>query len=991
MVNEIESQCDREAMLHETSKKSLTNAQKRWRRAYFSIIGTTPTSSSSSYDAHNINPEATNHDDHSEGCLSIDKHMLADLVKTKDLGLLRKFNGVEGLAKALQTNLDDGINGEDTKRRIILFDSNSYKQASPKGFLYFLVEGFKDITKLFQLLVAAISLGFSIKEDGAKEGWYDHGGSIFVSVLVIALSAVSNFIQKRQLQYHLSEIDVVREGRRQKISIFEVVVGDVVVLAIGDRIPADGLFIDGHDHSLLVDESSMMMTTGTSDRFVEIDAIRNPFLIAGSKVADGYARMLVISVWMNTARGKMMSSKTGDSDEQTPLQSRLNKLTTIIGKIACVVAFLDLLAISIRCLAGNTDDENGNRTDTIDIPFVTRAVLAIAEGLSLALTFTLAYSTKGVTGDVPVVVRNLFACETMGSTTVICTHKTGTLTMNLMKVTKFWVGLDDIEDVSSVDAKVLQLYHQGVGLNTTGSIYKSSVPGTESEYCGSPTEKALLSWADTSLGMDIEKEKRSCTVLQVKTFNSEKKRSRVLIRKKEDNTIHVHRKGAAEMVLAMCSNYYQKSGLIKPLNHEERTRIKNIIEGMAASSLRCIAFAHKQISEMEPKHNKDGKTPNEQGLTLLGVVGIKNPCRPGVKEAIETCRIAGVDVKMITSDNIFTAKAIATECGILEVGPHINGEEEVIEGKEFRNYTEEERMNRVDSIRVMARSSPSDKLLLVQCLKKKGHVVAVTGHRANDERALKEADVGISMGIQGTEVAKESSDIVILDDNFASIVKLLSWGRCVFDNIQKLIQFLLPPNLAAFVINFISDACGRGVPLTTVQMLWVNLVMVTFGALALAIQKPTKDLMLQKPPVLGITNVMWRNLLAQSLFQIVILLIIWFTGRSFFNVNESLNGMIIFNTFILCQLFNLFNSRKLEKMNVFEGVHKNMPFLGIVGLVMVLQVMIMVVFLNIVVADTQKLNMEQWGICIAFAALSLPIGWFVKLIPVPEAPFLSYI
>ncbi|KAI3668104.1 hypothetical protein L6452_43179 [Arctium lappa] len=412
---------------------------------------------------------------------------------------------------------------------------------------------------------------------------------------------------------------------------------------------------------------------------------------------------------------------------------------------------------------------------------------------------------------------------------------------------------------------------------------------------------------------------------------------------------------------------------------------------MAASGLRCIAFAHKQILAEELKHNED-KTLEQEGLTLLGVVGIKDPCRPGVKEAIDTCRAAGVHVMMITGANLSTAKAIATECGIL-VSNNNNGEDLVaIEGKEFRNYTEEERMNRVDSIRVMARSSPSDKLLMVQCLKKKGHVVAVTGHRANDAPTMKEADVGISMGIQGTEVAKESSDIVILDDNFPSIVKLLSWGRCVFDNIQKLIQFLLPPNLAAFVINFISDACGRGVPLTTVQMLWVNLVMVTFGALALAIQKPTKDLMLQKPPVLGITNiVMWRNLLAQSLFQIVILLIIWFTGRSFFDVNERVNDMIIFNTFILCQLFNLFNSRKLEKMNVFEGVHKNMPFLGIVGLVMVLQVMIMVVFLNIVVADTQKLNMEQWGICIAFAALSLPIGWLVKLIPVPEAPFLSYI
>ncbi|CAH1417734.1 unnamed protein product [Lactuca virosa] len=931
---------------------------------------------------------------------SIDQTDLTDLVKSKNLEILGNLNGVTGLAESLRTNLEHGISDSEMETRKTAFGFNTYNKPPPKGFVYFVVEAFKDPTILILLACAALSLGFGIKEEGAKEGWYE-GGSIFVAVfLVIAVSAVSNFRQERQFD-KLSKIsnnikiDAIRDGRRQKILIFDVVVGDVVILNIGDQIPADGLFIDGY--SLLVDESSM---TGESDH-IDIDSIRNPFLISGSKVADGHGRMLVVSVGMNTAWGKMMSSVTGDSNEQTPLQARLNKLTSSIGKVGLAVAFLVLVVMLIRYFTGNTEDEHGNReyngkrTDTNDIlnsvtrifaAAVTIVVVAIPEGLPLAVTLTLAYSMKRMMAD-QAMVRKLSACETMGSATVICTDKTGTLTMNQMKVTKFWLGLDLIEDNSSnsntIDTQVIGLYHQGIGLNTTGTVYNS---GTGIEYSGSPTEKAILSWAVTNLGMDMEKLKRDCTVLHVETFNSEKKRSGISVTKKEDDTVHVHWKGAAEIILAMCSNYYQKSGVLKPINHEEKTRLENIIQGMAASSLRCIAFAHKQIP-----NGTNYKTLNEEQLTLLGIVGIKDPCRPGAKEAIDACRSAGVEIKMITGDNVFTAKAIATECGILKGGQTVN-KGEVIEGEEFRNYTDDERMEKVDNIKVMARSSPFDKLLMVQCLKKKGHVVAVTGDGTNDAPALKEADIGLSMGIQGTEVAKESSDIVILDDDFASVAVVLRWGRCVYNNIQKFIQFQLTVNVAALVINFVAAVSAGDVPLTAVQLLWVNLIMDTLGALALATERPTKELM-HNPPVGRvaplITNVMWRNLLAQAMYQITVLLTFQFKGKSIFNVDERVKNTIIFNTFVFCQVFNEFNSRKLEKRNVFQGLHKNRLFIGIITVTVALQI-VMVEFLKNF-ADTEKLNWGQWGICIAIAALSWPIGWFVKLIPVPDKPFLDYI
>ncbi|XP_059660442.1 calcium-transporting ATPase 12, plasma membrane-type [Cornus florida] len=947
---------------------------------------------------------------HDSGFPCIDKIKLSEMVKDKSMYELRTFGGIESLATALETDPERGICGSDhdISRRHAAFGSNTYHRPPPKGLIYFVVEAFKDTTILILLGCAALSLGFGIKEHGAQEGWYE-GGSIFVAVfLVVAVSALSNFRQERQF-HKLSKIsndikiDVVREGRRQKISIFNVVVGDVVFLVIGDQIPADGLFLSGH--SLQVDESSM---TGESD-YVEVDSKQNPFLLSGSKVADGYAQMLVTSVGMNTAWGEMMSSITRDSNEQTPLQARLDKLTSSIGKVGLAVAFLVLVVLLIRYFTGNTEDQNGNqeyigkRTDIDDVfnsvvrivaAAVTIVVVAIPEGLPLAVTLTLAYSMKRMMAD-QAMVRKLSACETMGSATVICTDKTGTLTMNQMKVTKFWLGQEAMGESYSniIGQEVRELYHQGVGLNTTGTVYQP-VPGSVPEFSGSPTEKAILSWAVQELGMDMEKLKQSSTILHVETFNSEKKRSGVSLRKKADNTIHVHWKGAAEMVLAMCSSYIQSTGYIKSISEDDRTQFEKIIQGMAASSLRCIAFAHKQIPEDEMEYREDGITHQklkEDGLTLLGIVGLKDPCRSGAKKAIQVCRSAGVSIKMITGDNVFTAKAIATECGIL--GPDEQATSgEVVEGFEFRNYTHEERMQKVDDIRVMARSSPFDKLLMVQCLKQKGHVVAVTGDGTNDAPALKEADIGLSMGIQGTEVAKESSDIVILDDDFSSVATVLRWGRCVYNNIQKFIQFQLTVNVAALVINFIAAVSAGEVPLTAVQLLWVNLIMDTLGALALATERPTNELM-HKPPVGRteplITNIMWRNLLAQSLYQIAVLLTLQFRGKSIFSVNEAVKDTLIFNTFVLCQVFNEFNARKLEKQNVFTGLHKNHLFIGIIGITIVLQV-VMVEFLK-KFADTVNLNWWQWGFCIAVAALSWPIGWFVKLIPVPNKPFLSYL
>ncbi|XP_042499307.1 calcium-transporting ATPase 12, plasma membrane-type-like [Macadamia integrifolia] len=931
----------------------------------------------------------------------IDPKSLVALVKERNLELLDQFGGVHGVAAALNVDCEDGIHGstEDVTRRFNEFGSNDYQKPPAKGFFHFVLEGFKNFKNtiiLILLIRVALSLGLSIKEDGLKHGWYDNGSISLAVFLYIFVSAISNFKKSRQFE-KLSRksndirVDVIRDGRRQQISIFDIVVGEIVFLKIGDQIPADGLFLDGH--SLKMYKSSM---TGENDH-VDIINDDNPFMISGAKVADGYCRMLVTSVGINTIWGEMMNSISRETEEQTPLQARLHKLTKYIENATLIVAFIVLVVKLVRYFSGDTQDEKGNRgfcgrTKFYDVMNAmvgivsaadTIVMVAIPEGLTLAFTLTLVYSMNRMMAE-HALLRKLSACETMGSVTTICTDKTGTLTLNQMKVTEFWVGEEAVTDgaFEVIEPNVLQLLQEGVSLNTTGSVYKPN-SGAVPEFSGSPTEKAILSWAVLDLGMDVEEVKQSCTVLHVEAFNSEKKRSGVLMTKKGKKGICVHWKGAPEIILALCSSYLGKTGTAKPMNEGERMKFEKIVEGMAAKSLRCIAFAYKPIIEVEEIGNATHKL-EEDGLFLLCLVGLKDPCRPKVREAVEVCRKAGVKIKMITGENVFTAKAIAIECGILGADEDLNNGA-VVEGVEFRNYSTEERKEKVDTIRVMARSSPRDKLQMVQCLKQRGQIVAVIGIGTNDTPALKEADIGLSMGIQGTEVAKESSDIVILDNNFNSVVTVLKWGRCLHSNIRKLIQFQLTVNAVALVINFVSAVSSDQVPLTAVQLLWVNLIRDTLGTLALATEHPTEEL-LEMPPVGQtepfITKVMWRNIIAQALYQVTILLILQFNGEAIFGVEKKIKDTFIFNTFVLCQVYNEFNARKLEKKNIFEGIQKNQMFVGIVGMTLILQVL-MVEFMK-KYANKERLNWGQWGASIGIAALSWPIGWVFKWVSVSD-------
>ncbi|XP_057987929.1 calcium-transporting ATPase 8, plasma membrane-type isoform X2 [Hevea brasiliensis] len=816
------------------------------------------------------------------GDFGIDQDQLSTMTRDHKFDFLEQLGGVKGLSDLLKTNNEKGIYGDDADllKRKNAFGSNTYPQKKGRTFWMFLWEAWQDLTLIILMVAAVASLVLGIKTEGIKEGWYDGASIAFAVILVIVVTAVSDYKQSLQFQ-NLNEekrnihMEVIRGGKRVDVSIYDLVVGDVVPLNIGDQVPADGILIIGH--SLAIDESSM---TGES-KIVHKNS-REPFLMSGCKVADGSGTMLVTSVGINTEWGLLMASISEDTGEETPLQVRLNGVATFIGIVGLTVAFLVLVVLLVRFFTGHTKDANGRPQfkagktsvgDAVDGAIkiltvaVTIVVVAVPEGLPLAVTLTLAYSMRKMMAD-KALVRRLSACETMGSATTICSDKTGTLTLNQMTVVAAYAGskkIDPPEKKSQLSPKLSSLLIEGVAQNTNGSVF---IPegGGDVEVSGSPTEKAILVWG-VKLGMNFDAVRSESTVIHVFPFNSQKKRGGVALQL-PDSEVHIHWKGAAEIVLSSCTAYFGENDNIEPMDDEKALFFKKAIEDMAAGSLRCIAIAYRsyEIDKVPVGEQELSQWAlPEDDLVLLAIIGLKDPCRPGVKEAVQLCQNAGVKVRMVTGDNLQTARAIALECGIL--GSNEDAVEPIlIEGKVFREYSVEEREKHVEKILVMGRSSPNDKLLLVQALRKGGHVVAVTGDGTNDAPALHEADIGLSMGIQGTEVAKENSDIIILDDNFASVVKVVRWGRSVYANIQKFIQFQLTVNVAALIINVVAAVSSGDVPLNAVQLLWVNLIMDTLGALALATEPPTDHLM-HRPPVGRreplITNIMWRNLLIQ--------------------------------------------------------------------------------------------------------------------------------
>ncbi|PPR97871.1 hypothetical protein GOBAR_AA22809 [Gossypium barbadense] len=894
---------------------------------------------------------------------------LGSIVEGHDVKKLKIHGGVEDIAAKLSTSIVNGIPTSEhlVNKRKRIYGINKFTETPPRGFWVFVWEALQDTTLMILAVCALVSLAVGITVEGWPKGAYDGLGIVLSILLVVFVTATSDYRQSLQFRDLDKEkkkitVQVTRDGLRQKISIFDLLPGDIVHLAIGDQVPADGLFISGF--SVLINESSL---TGESEP-VSANA-RNPFLLSGTKVQDGSCKMLVTTVGMRTQWGKLMATLSEGGDDETPLQVKLNGVATIIGKIGlffAVVTFAVLVqGLFSRKLQDGTQwiwsgDDAMEMLEFFAIA-VTIVVVAVPEGLPLAVTLSLAFAMKKMMND-KALVRHLAACETVGSSTSICSDKTGTLTTNHMTVVKtcFCGETKEVSTSnksnhfrSAVPESAVKILIESIFNNTGGEVVNNKE--NKIEILGTPTETALLEFG-LLLGGDFQAERKASKIVKVEPFNSAKKRMGVVIEFPEGG-LRVHCKGASEIILAACDKVISSNGDVVPLDEPTTNHLKNTIEQFASEALRTLCLAYMDVGT---DFSVDSSLPL-QGYTCIGIVGIKDPVRPGVKESVAICKSAGITVRMVTGDNINTAKAIAREIGIL------TDDGIAIEGPVFREKSEEELYELIPKIQVMARSSPMDKHTLVKHLRTSlGEVVAVTGDGTNDAPALHEADIGLAMGIAGTEVAKESADVIILDDNFSTIVTVAKWGRSVYINIQKFVQFQLTVNVVALIVNFTSACLTGNAPLTAVQLLWVNMIMDTLGALALATEPPNDDLMKRSP--VGRKGNFISNTRGKAAFHL--------DGPD----SDLILNTLIFNSFVFCQVFNEISSREMEKINVLKGILKNHVFVAVLSCTIIFQIVI-VEFLG-TFASTSPLTVQQWFVSVCLGFLGMPIAAALKLIPV---------
>jgi P-type Ca2+ transporter type 2C len=790
---------------------------------------------------------------------------------------------VEGLATALHTSLSDGLNPTATgptslEGRKDYYGINALKTVPPKNFFILWFHALKDPIIIMLMVAALVStiLGVAIPEE-REDSAYTEGIAIWVAVLIVSLVGAGNDwnkdrqFQKLNRQKDIIQVKVVRGGKQQLVANTDILVGDLMQLETGDKIIADGYTTEVH--GLTLDEASL---TGESDP-VKKGPEKDPWVRSGTQVTEGSGRMIVTAVGEHSEWGKTMGLVIGEAQD-TPLQEKLGVLAMAIGKVGLVMGILCFLVLTIRWII----DEGGFPWDKFSegpldffIFGVTVVVVAVPEGLPLAVTISLAYSMGKMMKDNNF-VRVLAACETMGGATAICSDKTGTLTENRMTVVEgqfFGVEYSEVPSADALPDAAREQIELNCALNAKAFLTEDEKTGAIG-FVGNRTECALLLMLQKDWKVDYRtiREEYATKVVEVFGFTSERKMASVLVRIAA-GTLRLYNKGAAEIVINRCTSAVGPDGTAKPLTPEEKQRYMDTVTAMASRGLRTLCLSYRDFAENDSSRPADFfDTPPEYDLTALCLVGIKDPVRKEVPEAVATCQSAGITVRMVTGDNIHTAMHIARECGILTDGI-------AIEGPDFRVMSEEEMMQKLPLIQVMARSAPKDKYIMVQILKKMGEVVAVTGDGTNDAPALKESDVGLAMGIAGTEVAKEAADIVILDDNFSSIVKSVLWGRSVFANIRKFLQFQLTINLVAMIVAFVAAVSTGETPLNVLQLLWVNLIMDSLAALALATEDPTPQLLKHRPNSRSeplINGCMAKHILVQSVYQCFWLFLIFY-------------------------------------------------------------------------------------------------------------------
>ena len=771
-------------------------------------------------------------------------------------------------------------------------------------------------------------------------------------------------------------VTVMRNGKVQEVTRKEIVVGDVVMLNTGDEVPADGVLLESH--SLQINESTLTGEPVISKTTIEADfddeaTYPSNKVLRSTTVVDGHGIMQVELVGDATEYGKVNQGALIDNNLDTPLQIQLKRLADLISKIGYIVSAITFVLLSIQVFLqdapGSTMDIVSSLLNSFMIA-VTLIVVSVPEGLPMSVTLSLALNMNRMlkTNNL---VRKMHACETMGATTVICTDKTGTLTQNRMQVYETNFFALDGQELSSGDSSAI--VKEGIAVNSTANLDKSD---GSVKTIGNPTEAALLLWLDKQ-GVDYMPLREDAEVLSQLTFSTERKYMATVVDSPLLGKKVLYVKGAPEIVLAHCERMMTANGTTTVSKHRDAIEAKLLeYQGMA---MRTLGFACQILDE------NDNVAPYENGrlhgteLVFVGFVAISDPVRSDVPEAVGRCLQAGVDVKIVTGDTPGTAREIGRQIGICDSNTPT---EAVITGPEFEALSDEEATKRVMGLKIMCRARPMDKQRLVRLLQEQDAVVAVTGDGTNDAPALKAAQVGLSMG-DGTSVAKEASDITIIDNSFSSITRAVMWGRSLYKNIQRFLLFQLTINVAACVIVMLGSLIGAESPLTITQMLWVNLIMDTFAAGALASLPPSWSVMKEKPRKSGangdfiITKSMaWNIFVVGILFVAVQLaLLLWFNsseGLSRYELSE------FFTYFVMLQFWNMFNARAyMTGESAFKGLFDGKTFLCVCGVILIGQFLI--VTFGGEMFNVEPLTAKSWGVIIALTSLVLWIGEAIRL------------
>ena len=836
-----------------------------------------------------------------------------------------------------------GLSTREAEKRIKTYGLNELKHNKKKSPILIFLAQFNDFL-VWVLIGATIISGFI----------GDKADAITILIIVI-VNAILGFIQEFRTEKSLEALQelaaptckVIRDGNVKVVNSKELTIGDLVVLESGDRIPADGTFIDVAnmvvDESLLTGESvgiSKDTTKGKNSGFM------------GTIVLKGRGLIIVDAIGMKTEMGKIANLLDNIEEDKSPLRERLDSL----GKILVVVCIAVCLIVTVLGII------RGNGITEMFLLGVSLAVAAIPEGLAAIVTVSLALGVGRMLKR-NALVRKLPAVETLGCTSVICSDKTGTLTQNKMTVKEILVNgkIYELDKEKIYDCEKLK----EAFIYCNDSNYNYNIKDTEKAVMGDPTETALVKvfYKDSSeLQKFVDKSKRIYEI----SFDSVRKMMTVIMNENGKETCYM--KGAPERVLEKCNSVLE-NGKIKPLTAQKKKQIYNYIESMSNRALRCIAAAYKE------EHLVKNESV-ENDLIFLGVAGSMDPPRIEVKDAVLKCKMAGIKPIMITGDHKNTALAIAKSINIC------NSDDQAITGEELEKISDTDLIKKVDKIRVFARVSPNHKLRIVRAFKKNNNIVAMTGDGVNDAPAIKEADIGVAMGISGTDVTKEAAAMVLMDDNFATIVSAVEEGRVIYDNIRKFIRYLLSCNLGEVLTMFLASLFYLPNPLTPIQILFVNLATDGLPAIALGVDPPDKDIMRQSPREKNegiFARGLWEKIIVRGSLIGVCTLLSFITGR-YYGMDLATCRTITLCTLVMSQLLHVFECRS-ERHSIFEiNIFSNIYLLGAVVISITMICCILYIPFLSGIFNTIALNLGQWLLVIFFSGIIFLINSVYLLI-----------